>query len=589
MATKKKSELKKKSIIKVKSDFLEKKKEKELYLTEERVKANIPEFTKLVSFWREYPDMFIDMIKGEDSKFEFFFYQRVFLRAAMRHRYFFGTFTRAFSKSFLAVLLNMIKCILYPGIKVFITSGGKEQAAGIAKEKVLELCDLIPPLKKEIDWRPGKTLFGKDYVEVLFKNGSRFDVVAAKESSRGGRRHSGLIDEVILVDGEKFSQVILPMMNVSRRAACGQVDPNDKMNKSQIYITSAGFKDHFSYHKQIQLLVWQAVKPEKAMVIGGSWRTPVYMGLLDRGFVNDLKSDGTFNEVSFAREYESVWAGTSEEAFFNGDNFDKYRELNDPEFSSSGRGNGKHYYVFGVDVGRNGCQTVITVWKVNPQKNGVGIKSLVNIITYDSEHFELQALEIKRQYLKYYPKYIAIDGNGVGFGLVDFLTIPSTDRESGEEYPAFGVANDEKRIYSKIDTGGNVIKDVLWIVKANTEINSEGYTNIVTQMGSGKLRFLLEERIAKNKLLDTKRGKTLSVEQRVDELKPYVLTSILKEELLNLAQKPDSKHFDLMRINKSIQKDKVSAMMYGLYVIKQIEDKERRRKRGSVTDMMFFG
>lgn len=108
-------------------------------------------------------------------------------------------------------------------------------------------------------------------------------------------------------------------------------------------------------------------------------------------------------------------------------------------------------------------------------------------------------------------------------------------------------------------------------------------------MGSGKLRFLLEERIAKNKLLDTKRGKTLSVEQRVDELKPYVLTSILKEELLNLAQKPDSKHFDLMRINKSIQKDKVSAMMYGLYVIKQIEDKERRRKRGSVTDMMFFG
>lgn len=589
MATKKKSELKKKSIIKVKSDFLEKKKEKELYLTEERVKANIPEFTKLVSFWREYPDMFIDMIKGEDSKFEFFFYQRVFLRAAMRHRYFFGTFTRAFSKSFLAVLLNMIKCILYPGIKVFITSGGKEQAAGIAKEKVLELCDLIPPLKKEIDWRPGKTLFGKDYVEVLFKNGSRFDVVAAKESSRGGRRHSGLIDEVILVDGEKFSQVILPMMNVSRRAACGQVDPNDKMNKSQIYITSAGFKDHFSYHKQIQLLVWQAVKPEKAIVIGGSWRTPVYMGLLDRGFVNDLKSDGTFNEVSFAREYESVWAGTSEEAFFNGDNFDKYRELNDPEFSSSGRGNGKHYYVFGVDVGRNGCQTVITVWKVNPQKNGVGIKSLVNIITYDSEHFELQALEIKRQYLKYYPKYIAIDGNGVGFGLVDFLTIPSTDRESGEEYPAFGVANDEKRIYSKIDTGGNVIKEVLWIVKANTEINSEGYTNIVTQMGSGKLRFLLEERIAKNKLLDTKRGKTLSVEQRVDELKPYVLTSILKEELLNLAQKPDSKHFDLMRINKSIQKDKVSAMMYGLYVIKQIEDKERRRKRGSVTDMMFFG
>lgn len=36
------------------------------------------------------------------------------------------------------------------------------------------------------------------------------------------------------------------MMNVSRRAANGQVDPNDKMNKSQCYITSAGW--HTSSH-----------------------------------------------------------------------------------------------------------------------------------------------------------------------------------------------------------------------------------------------------------------------------------------------------------------------------------------------------
>lgn len=238
MTNKKQESKLKKSVLQTHSDFQKMKEEKQIFLTEERVRSQIETFTQYISFWREYPDIFIDQIKGPDSKFEFYFYQRVFLRAAMRHRYFFGTFTRAFSKSFLAVLLNLVKCILYPGIKVFITSGGKEQAAGIAREKILELCDLIPPLRKEINWTPGMTtLNGKDYIQVTFRNGSRFDVVAAKESSRGGRRHSGLIDEVILVDGEKFSQVILPMMNVSRRAACGQVDPNDRMNKSQIYIT----------------------------------------------------------------------------------------------------------------------------------------------------------------------------------------------------------------------------------------------------------------------------------------------------------------------------------------------------------------
>ena len=121
--------------------------------------------------------------------------------------------TRAYSKSFLAVLLNMIKCILYPGIKVFITSGGKEQAANIAREKISELCNLIPPLNKEIDY--AKSMFRTDYVEIWFKNGSRFDVVAAKESSRGGRRNSGLIDEVSKIACKSFFHQSVGLANVS--------------------------------------------------------------------------------------------------------------------------------------------------------------------------------------------------------------------------------------------------------------------------------------------------------------------------------------------------------------------------------------
>nr|DAO79489.1 MAG TPA: Terminase large subunit [Caudoviricetes sp.] len=29
-------------------------------------------------------------------------------------------------------------------------------------------------------------------------------------------------------------------------------------------------------------------------------------GLLDKNFVTDLRADGTFNEASFSREYESI-------------------------------------------------------------------------------------------------------------------------------------------------------------------------------------------------------------------------------------------------------------------------------------------
>jgi len=45
------------------------------------------------------------------------------------------------------------------------------------------------------------TLEGKDYAKYVFKNGSYFDNIAARESSRGKRRHAGVIEECVGVDG----------------------------------------------------------------------------------------------------------------------------------------------------------------------------------------------------------------------------------------------------------------------------------------------------------------------------------------------------------------------------------------------------
>lgn len=180
-------------------------------LSEERVRDILPEFTKYASFWREYPDLFIDMMLPPDSKFKLFFYQRMFLRAVIRHKYCYATFPRAFSKSFLAVLILVLRCILYPGAKLFIVSGTKEQGAAIAKEKIEELKELIPALKNEINER--KSLYGKDYVRIQFKNGSRLDVVAARESTRGGRRHGGLIEEVNNI-------ALIHLFRLTRRGLC---------------------------------------------------------------------------------------------------------------------------------------------------------------------------------------------------------------------------------------------------------------------------------------------------------------------------------------------------------------------------------
>ena len=558
-------------------------------LSEERIMEIVPIARQYISFWREYPDLFIDFLleSGNPQNFSFYFYQRVFLRVAMRHQYVYAVFPRAYSKSFLSMMILMIRCILYPKCKLFVTSGGKEQAAGIMKEKVQEICNLIPAMKKEIDWTRGVTLEGKDYAKYVFKNGSYFDNIAATESSRGKRRHGGLIEECVGVDGTILSEVIIPTMNISRMCMDGSTHPEEQLNKSQIYITTAGWKNTFPYDKLIQLLVWQIVRPEKSMIIGGTYRIPVLVKLLDKNFIRDLKMDGTFNESSFDREYESKWSGTVTDAFFKTEIFDRNRILKQPEYESSGRSAKSSFYILSVDVGRKGCDTVVCVFKCTPQPQGASIKSLVNIYTINNEHFEDQAIELKKLFYKYKARRLVIDGNGLGIGLIDYMVKPQINPDTNEVYPDFGVYNDDDGEYKKYRTK-SCEQDALYIIKATAPINTEAHANAQSQLSSGKVKMLIDERVAKVKLMGTKVGQNMKPEERAEYLKPFTLTSILKEEMLNLREETEGINIILKQANKGIKKDKFSAFEYGLYYIKHEEDNKKRKKKFNAKDWSFM-
>ena len=157
-------------------------------LSPERLDAQLDNIRLLISFYRQYPDLLVDFMKGPDSTFNFYFYQRIFLRIVMRHRYVYATFPRAYSKSFLSMMVLMLRCILYPNSELFVTTGGKQQAASITIAKIQEICKLIPALSNEINWARGASNKSKDNVNYLFKNGSKINILAAKESSRGQRR-----------------------------------------------------------------------------------------------------------------------------------------------------------------------------------------------------------------------------------------------------------------------------------------------------------------------------------------------------------------------------------------------------------------
>ena len=564
---------------------------KKAEVTEERLLNDIDEIRALIAFYREYPDLFVDDIKGPDCVFKFRFTQRVFLRIIMRHKYVYAVFPRGFSKSFLAMMALMLRAILFPVSHLSVTTGGKEQAASITIAKVEEICKMIPALSNELDWSRGASKKSKDNVHYIFKNGSEIDILAARESSRGQRRTGILIEESILVDGDALNEIIIPTTNIDRNLADGSTDPDEVVNQSQIYITTAGWKNSFPYEKLIEIFNNSAIDPDQYMILGGNYELSIIEGAAKESWLDDMKLNGTYNESSFDREYNSIWSGDAENAYFSSDTFDKYRRLLQPEYEYSARSSKNAYYVLGIDVGRFNCTTEVCVFKVTPQVQGAALKSLVNIYTYEAEDFQEQAIKVKKLFYKYKARMCAIDANGIGAGFVDFMTKAQNDPETGDILPAFGVADgtseDVVEQYKKIK-GPEVENDAMYLIKANAPINTEAHAYVQVQLSSGKIQLLIDERDAAVKLNDTKVGQNMTPEERNEKLMPFQQTSILKDQMLNLVEENEGVNIILKKNNSKIKSDKFSAFEYGLLYIKREEDRSRKRKKHSIADMMFF-
>ena len=559
--------------------------EKGVILNENYLEANLEKIGNVMSIFSAYPDIYLDLIKPQGSSFTLFFYQRITLRALMRFKDVFGTAPRAFSKSFITILAMMLQCIFIPGTKRFICAPNKTQAAQIAKEKIVEIYDRWPLLRKEvlggeISDTPGN--FGKDYVTLKFRNGSQFDVVGALDSQRGGRRHGGLIDEVRDHDETPINEVVLPLMNVSRRLPDNTVNEKEP-NQQRIFMTSAGVKTSFAYDLLIDDFIDSIIHPKSTFVFGCDYRVPVIHGLLDKTYINKLKTSSSFKEESFAREYASLWSGSSEEAWFNFDKLTKYRKIKNPETSAKFRANSNQFYLLSVDVGRLNDQTVCCVFRVNVSGEGKYFATLVNLYVLgrqaETKTFNRQAIELKRIIKKFNPLEVVIDTNGLGIGFADEMIREQVD-EFGNIYEPLGFKNDDD--FLKVQP-----KDapcILYGIKANGPLNSKIHGNAYTRINGGLVRFLIKEQEAKNALLSTKVGQKMTVKQRVQRLMPHEMTTKLFEEMANLRLRRTGVSLDIVleQINPRYPKDKYSAFAYGLWRIKELEEEQnkKRRRRG---------
>ena len=104
--------------------------------------------------------------------------------------------------------------------------------------------------------------------------------------------------------------------------------------------------------------------------------------------------------------------------------------------------------------------------------------------------------------------------------------------------------------------------------------SSQIFDNAYTQINSGKTRFLVDEQQAKEYLLSTQKGMKMSLEDRINWLTPYRLTSELFDQIMNVKLKTGGSlgNTSIEAINKNRHDDKFMSLCYGLWRLKMLEE-----------------
>lgn len=574
--------------------------EKGVTLTHEFLDTNQELFTKYLNLWIQYPDLFLDAIQlQEDARhFHLLPYQRIALRASMRYRYHFWTATRATSKSFTAYLCALVRAVLLPNSSIMIASEVKGTVINIAKDKFAQFFRHWPLLEKELTTRADDGKSGvkssTNYYELYFKNGSQITVVS-KDTSRGLRATAAILEEAALISEEAYTEVLWPQLNVKRVEPDGTINMEEP-SSPQTFITTASDRTVYMYSRLIEIAVNAVLRPNVYFCWGLSYEIPLHYGLVDKETMLDQRYSNNVSEDSFARENLSIWTGNGADAWLNSRILNRHRSLLKCERKATYSNNCPNaWYLIAADIGRYSANTAIMVIKVLPNsqrfRKNVVYTEVINGANYITE----QAPRIKKLIQLYEPREIVIDGNGPGIGLLDAMALPSFDQKTGEQFPPYYVFNNNHHLHPDMraeqDEPDPRFNAIIYDIKAGSSNEDEINSAFLSAINNGSTSFLAHERVVKEKLLATKKGQKMTAYDRRVFLLPYEMTSRLMDELNNLRIKPTGieNKYKVERISRSLEKDRFSALEYGLYRIKYYEDKEIfKKKKKNIGQFGFF-
>lgn len=539
-------------------------------------------FKKWTAFYRANPHRFANDYLGV----KLFLYQKLLLWAMNKYAFFMYIAARGQGKSYIIAVYCVIRAILYPSSNIVLASGTKGQARLIITEKIFALKNNSRNVDREI--KEFKTSANECY--VVFWNGSKITAVTSGDSARGYRANILIVDEFRLITKETIDQILRPFLNVQRippYLSNPKYQHLQEENK-EIYISSAWYKNHW---------IWDSFKSYLNGMLAGKdyfvavlpWQLSVYHNLLSRKRVEQQRTEEDFDQMSWDMEYEALFVGENENAYFKLDDIQKCRTLPKPFYPPSdvefveNRDKRKkltnmpkqsgEIRLIGMDVALMGSSksvkndtTQFTLMRLLPQGDEYR-RDVVYMEKMEGQHSELQAIRLKQLYYDFECDYVALDSNGNGMSVFDNLVKILYDRDRDVEYPAWTVINDEAMDERKMDK--NAIP-IIYSIKGNPELNHKVAVGLRSAFEKKKIRLLINDIEAKEDLIEKKGFLKKSTEEQVYLLKPFAQATALTNELVNLIYKVSSGYIKIEEVGTTT-KDRYSSVGYANYVATLLE------------------
>lgn len=406
-----------------------------------------------------------------------------------------------------------------------------------------------------------------------------------------------LLDEFRLIKKDTIDTVLKKFLTLRRMPRYEDLTKEERLaeyakeKNLTMYLSSAYYKDNWSYRKCVDTLRAMLDPQRRQFVCAFPYQMSIKEGLLDPELVADEMGETDFSDIKFSMEMEALFYGSADGAFFDFDTISKNRRIKYPmlperlagKISGGGlRIKPKQFgeiRILSADIAlmssrkHNNDASALFINDMTPSKNGRYSSNIVYADSAEGMRTDEQALMIRKLFDEFQCDYIVLDCAGVGMGVYDLLARDIVDPDTGEIYPALSCCNDTAM--ADRCTVQNAPK-VIWAIKASAQFNSDCAFLLREGFRSGRIRLLLNEYDADETLGLLPGFAKLDPAEKLALKMCYIHTTLLIDELVNLQH--DEANGKVRIYEKTgRRKDRYSSLAYNYYVATQLEAKAEKR------------